>query len=233
MSFLKSKHYLRSTQTVIDSIGDEPITDMIVARTPLSKATMFLLNIVSVGDFNKRLKETPHDTLFHLFMVITTGKGKYTVEKNDVITIKKFTGFKKDTETAQVGQTSGLTLNIILEKTKDKIGDKFFDYKALDNNCQFFISSILKSTGLNTPALSHFILQDTRHLFEENPKFRKIVNSITDTGAITNKLKQKAEEISQQPISTSIQNELLQPVFRGLTLPNQLLKGFSNPFQRK
>jgi hypothetical protein len=120
-----------------------------------------------------------------------------------------------------------------LEKTKDLMGDKFFDYKALDNNCQFFVSSILKSNGLNRGELSTFVLQDTRKLFEDNPKFRKIVNSITDTGAITSHIKQKAEEIATQPIQTSISNELMQPIFRGLTLPNQLLKGFSNPFQTK
>jgi hypothetical protein len=122
----------------------------------------------------------------------------------------------------------------MLENTKDLMGNKFFDYKALDNNCQFFISSVLKSNALNSEALSKFVLQDTRQLFENNPKFRKFVNSVTDTGAISNHLKQKIEEISTQPIRQSIQNELLQPVFRGLNIQNQFLKGFSiPPFQTK
>ena len=192
---------------------------------------------MSLGEFNKRLNETPHDKLFHLFIIITTSRGKYVLEKNSVITMKKFTGFKPDSESVGVagirsGIKSGLTLLTLLEKTKDLMGSKYFDYKALDNNCQFFVSSILKSNGLNSPELSHFVLQETRKLFEDNPKFRKLLNSITDTGAIANHLKQKVEEISQQPIQQTIQNELLQPVFRGLTLQNQLLKGFSNPFQQ-
>jgi hypothetical protein len=234
MMFLKSKHFLRNTQTIIDKIGDENITDITLARSPLSKTTMFLLNMASLGEMNKRLNETPHDKLFHLFMVLTTSKGRFILEKNDVITMKKFTGFKPETESVGVSSIKkGLTLNTLLEKTKDLMGDKFFDYKALDNNCQFFVSSILKSNGLNRGELSTFVLQDTRKLFEDNPKFRKIVNSITDTGAITSHIKQKAEEIATQPIQTSISNELMQPIFRGLTLPNQLLKGFSNPFQTK
>ena len=164
-------------------------------------------------------------------MIITTPKGKYIVEKNDSINIAKFNGLKKNSETMNVA-INGKTLNVMLENTKKKIGDKFFTYKAVDNNCQFFISSILESNGLMTNELQNFILQDTRKLFENNPKFRKFVNSITDIGAIGNNLKQKAEEISQQPLTQSVQNELLTPIYRGLTLQNQLLKGFSNPFRR-
>ena len=67
----------------------------------------------------------------------------------------------------------------------------------------------------------------------QNQIFRKLVNSITDVGAVANNIAQKTEEISKQPIQTSISNELLQPIYRGLTLPNQFLKGFSNPFQSK
>jgi hypothetical protein len=53
-----------------------------------------------------------------------------------------------------------------------------------DNNCQYFINLVLKSNGLNTDELESFVIQDTRHLFDNNPRFRKIVNSITDVGAI-------------------------------------------------
>ena len=233
MSFLKSNHYPRNVQAIINTLGDIDISEITIARTPLSKAMMFLLNMSSLGEFNKRLKETPHDTLFHLFMVITTSKGKYILEKNDVINMKKFTSFSKDTESVSVGGIKAeLTLNVLLERTKQMMGDKFFDYKGLDNNCQFFISNILKSNGLNNSGLSTFVLQDTRRLFDNNPKFRKIVNSITDMGSVSNRIIQKVDEISKQPVYKSIQNELVQPVFRGLTLGNLLKKGFSNPFQK-
>jgi hypothetical protein len=161
MAFLKSNHYLRNVQSIIDSIGDVDITEITIARTPLSKTMMFLLNISSLGEFNKRLKETPHDQLFHLFMVISTSKGKYILEKNDVIHMKKFSGFPKNTESQPVSKIkTGLTLNILLEKTKQMMGNKFFDYQGATNNCQFFIDSILKSNGLSSSGLSNFVLQE-------------------------------------------------------------------------
>ena len=146
--------------------------------------------------------------------------------------MKKFTSFSKDTESVSVGGIkAGLTLNVLLERTKQMMGDKFFDYKGLDNNCQFFISNILKSNGLNNSGLSTFVLQDTRRLFDNNPKFRKIVNTITDTRAVSNRIIQKVDEISKQPVYKSIQNELVQPVFRGLTLGNLLKKDLQIRFK--
>ena len=56
------------------------------------------------------------------------------------------------------------------------MGNKFFTYSGKDNNCQYFIDSTLKSNHLSTSENSKFILQDTRHLFENNPKLRKLSN---------------------------------------------------------
>jgi hypothetical protein len=235
MSFLKSKHYLKNVQVIIDNIGDEQITEIKIARKPLSKAVTFLLNITSLGEFNRQLKKTPHDKLFHLFMVITTSKGgKFVLEKNEAISMSKFTSFTKETETINVSNIkNNLTLNILLVNTKNKMNSDFFDYQGLTNNCQNFISNILKSNGLNTDDLNDFVLQNTKALFNNNPKLRKLLNTITDIGAIGSNIIQKVDEISKQPIYKSIQNELIQPIFRGLTLNNLLKKGFSNPFERK
>ena len=74
------------------------------------------------------------------------------------------------------------------------MGDKFFDYQAISNNCQVFIQSCLAANNLLTLSLSTFIKQRTEGLL--NDKSRKIVNSITDVAAIGNHLSQKAKEIS-------------------------------------
>jgi hypothetical protein len=41
-----------------------------------------MLNLSSLGQVNEKMKNTPYDTLYHLFMVITTSSGSYVVEKN-------------------------------------------------------------------------------------------------------------------------------------------------------
>ena len=146
--------YIRSVTTLLRKVGNETITEIRVARTPLSKILSFFLNLASVGEFEKRLSETPYDKLYHLFMIIKTDKGMYIVEKNEVIIVKRFNGrLTKQTEVLQTNLREGLSLNILLEKTWKNMGGKFYTYKGQDNNCQFFINSILKSNGLNTDEL--------------------------------------------------------------------------------
>ena len=240
MSFLKATQYLRNVQRILDSVGDSEVLGLSVARAPLSKITTFLLNIASLGEFNKRLEETPHDRLFHLSLVVTTKAGKFVLEKNDVINMKRFSGLKAGAETMEVSVRPGLTVQAMLDKTQSRMGDKFFSYKALDNNCQFFVNSLLKANHMGSAAIDAFVVQDTRHLFQNNERFRKIVNSITDAGAVSNRAAQKAEEVATQPINQSIvenvvaplHSELLQPAFRGLTLPNLMGRAPYNPFRR-
>jgi hypothetical protein len=49
---------------------------------------------------------------------------------------------------------------------------------------------------------------------------------------VTNRIVQKVKEVSTQPLKQTVQNELVAPVFRGLTLQNLFKTGFSNPFNR-
>ena len=150
---------------------------------------------------------TDYDTLYHLFMIITTNSGLYVVGKNEVIQIYKFKSLGKGTETLPVPINAGLTLNDMLEKTRNRIMDKIFTYKGQDNNCQYFINNLLISNNLNTDVLEKFILQDVRTLFEGNDRFRKIVNTTTDIGSV-----------ATTGIDKVVSNELLRRPSTGYTL---------------
>ena len=166
--------FIKSVQSLLKRVGNNKVIEIKIARSPLSKITSFFLNLTSLGEFKKRLNETPYDKMYHLFMIINTESSSYILEKNEVIILKKFNGkITKDTEILETNIREGLTLNIMLEKARNIMGDKFYSYKGLDNNCQFFVSSILKSNGLNTDELEAFVIQDTRHLFK---------NNVTDVG---------------------------------------------------
>jgi hypothetical protein len=215
--------YIKSVQNLLKRIGNDTITEIKVARVPLSKILSFFLNLTSLGEFKKRLSETPYDKLYHLFMIVKTEKGNYIVEKNEVIIIKKFNGkLTKDTEILETNIREGLTLNNMLEKTKNNMTDKFFTYKGQDNNCQFFINSILKSNGLNTDELEKFVLQETRSLFQNNPRFRKLVNSITNIGAVAtttiDEVKEEIEDPKNEPKlidrTLTFKNEILKPLLK-------------------
>ena len=213
--------YLNSVQKIINRIGDDEITKITVNRTPLSKVLKFLLNITSRGQVEEKLKNTDYDTLYHLFMVIETKNSLNVIEKNEVIQIYKFSKLGKGTETMSVPINAGLTLNDMLSKTKSKMGGSYYSYKAQDNNCQNFIISLLISNGLNTDALEKFVLQDVRTLFEGNEKFRKIVNTTTDVGAVATTAIDKVQS-----------NELLHKPSTGYSLFSTSNMKFNNILNR-
>ena len=92
-----------------------------------------------------------------------------------------------------------VTLNTLLEKAKTFMGSKFFSYSAQNNDCQSFVDAITSSNGLSNTQKKDFVLQDTEYLFYDNIKFRKIVNTITDTGAVVSRAKDIVNDVKENP----------------------------------
>ena len=226
IDLLKGNEFSINTKTILRNYGDDIITEITIGRVELSAALRLLLNVTSLGEFNKRLQETDSDKLFHLFLYIKTDKNHFILEKNDVITITRKSPPNKS-QLMKVNFSSSLTLNSILEKTRNYMGDKFFTYSGSHNNCQYFIDSILKSNHISNSEYSKFILQDTRHLFENNPKFRKLSNTVTDIAAIHNKL----TDYGYNPFK-SAGNHLLHKVSNVLNIQDQMKKVNLNPFRQ-
>jgi aspartyl/asparaginyl beta-hydroxylase (cupin superfamily) len=72
----------------------------------------------------------------------------------------------------------GLTLNVLLERTRNEMDGRFLTYSARDNNYQDFVLASMKSNNLATPINILFAKQATQHLF--TPELRRITNTITD-----------------------------------------------------
>ena len=72
----------------------------------------------------------------------------------------------------------GITINILLENTRDEMGNSFLTYSAKDNNCQNFLLSLLQANGLSNERNILFTKQSTTGLFSS--KMRKFINTITD-----------------------------------------------------
>ena len=143
-TFFSGKDLPNNVKRLLNTYGDEEITDIIIARRPLSSGTKILFNMASAGNFQKRLNELPYNKIYHLFLIITTTKGKVILEKTELINMKKYSKNTSDTETKTINSIpEGLTLNKIMEKTKQKMGDKFTSYAAKDNNCQNYSAKLI------------------------------------------------------------------------------------------
>jgi hypothetical protein len=176
-----------NVKATLKKYGDQPITGLTIGRTPVPRYITDALNVVSLGEWKKKFASKPYDTLYHLFLIIRTSGGQFLIEKNERINTS--TTIPKNTETSVVsGNFGGLTPNILLEKTKALMGDQFLSYSAFNNNCQHFITSILKANHLGSPADYAFVKQDTESLFENSPQTKKFADTLTDLGARVSKI---------------------------------------------
>ena len=166
--------------------GDEEIDTITIWRAPVSSGIVQALNIVSLGEFNKRFKQQDYDKLYHLSLVITTHNGsKYQLEKNEIINIDTTPKPKKDTEAMTIQNVpSNLNIVELLENGRKymKTDTKFFRYSASSANCQNFCIALIAGNGMMTEEIRKFVKQNTRELFEGLSNLRKIANTTTDMG---------------------------------------------------
>jgi hypothetical protein len=168
--FIK-QDFSEDIKNILKNNGNEIITEMVIVRTPLSTILNLLLNAVSLGQFNMAKQQNNYDYYFHLHLNITTDKGnKYTLEKTEIIILKNGFTNNKDSQYMLINNVpANLSINLLLENTKQKQGTKFFRYSANSNNCQMFINDAITSNGINNPEYTQFIKQDTSAIFKDNP----------------------------------------------------------------
>ena len=77
IDLLKGNDFSVNVNSMLRNYGDEKIVQLNIGRVELSSALRILLNITSMGEFNKRLAETDTDKLFHLFLYIKTERNNF------------------------------------------------------------------------------------------------------------------------------------------------------------
>ena len=153
--------------------GDEPILEMIISRNIVSSFLTGSMKLIST-QFRERAGS---DNIYHLKLLIRTTHSNISLEKNEVITISPYKMNYK-AENMYIHFPPGITINILLQNTRDKMGSSFLTYSARDNNCQNFVLSLLEANGLSNSQNVLFTKQSTSALF--STEMRKLTNTITD-----------------------------------------------------
>jgi hypothetical protein len=168
-------------------LTDEPITSIKVGRMPISKGINTLLNVVTLGGWEKAKREVGYSDAFHLYLVINN---KYRLERNHVIEMYPYRS-NKDEELIDIplGSKSGnLTLKEFLENTAKKVGPDLQRYDAAKNNCQIAAEQFLRSNGLLTASASSFIKQDIQKVISKLPWYAQwLAKKATDTAHLVDK----------------------------------------------
>jgi hypothetical protein len=185
------RDYSPNVRNVLNKYGNMKIKSAVVQRVPIESMLKNVLNVISLGKFKEQTKKLGYDKVFHLSLIVVCENGtQLVIEKNEVINIStKIPPMKKGGERMNVTINKDITLNQLLENAQQKIGSKFFLYDAFKNNCQMFIDSLLTHSGLNTPELKKFILQDAGKILEGMPFYMKdVARGLTNLGAQFNRI---------------------------------------------
>lgn len=194
--------YNNVSSRTIEKYGNVPIVKVAIARTPLVAALETAINTISLGKFKELKNKYGHNTLYHASLVLTLENGeKVLVEKNESITIeplKDSSSVNKNTEYMDVPFKGNHTLNSILLNGQNILGDDWFKYSGLDNNCQLFVRACLQGSGMLNPGANQFIFQDMTGIKEDLNNFKngyveKVMNAITSLGTTASILRGKGK----------------------------------------
>ena len=178
-----------SVKRVLADHGAETITSLTLRRNPVSDLITGAMNVVSGGVFNQKLKNQPYDKLFHLGIVVRTDRTSFVLEKIERVNVSYQISSPKGLEELSVSVPAGLTVEALINNTKERMGkNKFLDYDGYKNNCQDFMMNILEANGLSNEENTKFVKQDTQVLFEDSPFLAKVSKKLTDVGASFNAL---------------------------------------------
>jgi len=221
---IQKKYNNKSTKTLKD-FGNNKIIGLKIMRTPIMGILNTVLNGISFGQWGKSLKNNNYDTLFHLALIADTDGGRQIViEKNEQINISTSYNVSDKSE-SQIINLNGLniTVNELLEKTRNSVGDdKYFLYDGLSNNCQWYLRYILESNGLYSEQAKTFLFQSMEEIKKEiQPYVGKIMNAVTNTGAIVAQLLGKGLTIHSIKIGKHIPVEKQLEHVRNITKSNK------------
>lgn len=180
--------YPPSMRKLLKEVGSETVKSLKVVRTPIAKSVKGLLDLITLGQYDKAVKEAGYDNMLHLALFINE---KYQLDKQAVVVFKKNNPISPDSEVMDVVVfPEGITIQSLIDKTKSYMGDEnFSNYDAQKNNCQDFILAVLGSNGLLNAKLRKFIKQDAESVFKKLPEVsEKIAKVFTDTGAVVDKI---------------------------------------------
>ena len=181
--------YQPYVRKLLDEIKGNKIIKLVVIREPIKEAVNMLVNVITVNKVNEFKKDVGVDDLFHLYMIATLDNGKLIrIEKNAEIDIKEVNSIPNVNQLNMLNIviTSNLSVNELLNNTRQKIGDRlFFDYDGIKNNCQDFLYNILYMNGFeaSNPTMKSFIKQDLVKLSKNlSQTSKKIMNTLTNLG---------------------------------------------------
>lgn len=127
-------------RSLLSQYGDQPIQSISAVRVPLSKSS---------EDMARKFGKDLPDNLYHLFLYIVLDDGtKVLTEKNDTLNMK-ILGSQPSGEHRPFKLPQPTTINQLLKKTEEAMGQNMYRYSVHQMNCQDFVWNVLKANGVS------------------------------------------------------------------------------------
>ena len=170
-----------SVNNFLKQNGEAKLVNGNINRKPISSMINKVLNVLSFGQFQQNLDNTPYDKLFHLSLDIRLSNGKIIkLEKNARISITQIHSIDSNSINDYNISLPNITLNEFVNNGYKQMKERFFMYDGSTSNCQDFLIGLLKGSHSLTEEARTFIKQDTQHLFDNMPQTQSMMNRITD-----------------------------------------------------
>lgn len=196
--FNRRLEFNNTSKRTLEKYGNLKIHNITLFKKPIEKALDVVLNLISLGQWNKAKNDTDFDKLYHVGLIFNLeGNKKILVEKvQEVMITDNLSATKGNTQFLALSEPNKETLNDVLEKALKQNGNElFFGYSALGNgdkpanNCQNFIRMICQSIGSWNDTAQKFIFQDITELANKTPAYVKtIADTVTNIGNVASKL---------------------------------------------
>ena len=167
-----------SLEQLLQSFGTEPITALTAIREPIGSRT--LLNILSLGAFEKNIKTLGYDDIFHLSLNVELENGHtFNIEKHETIDVGPAKSTSNvDSMTATIREP--VELHSVITNMESIYGANMYRYDALNANCQMFVEGFLASSNAYSTKLEAFVKQDAVGLLKNQSSV--FYRFITDLG---------------------------------------------------
>ena len=188
---------------IIKDNENKVIKSIVVGRNPVQSLVTKALNFLSLGKLEEEIKNMNYDDLYHLFMLVGLDDGStFLVEKNSVVNMKKVDPNYSAKQKMDAPVTKTITFGEMINNAVEKVGPSIYLYDAQTNNCQVFISNLLKCSGLMNSELNSFINQDIVQVLSTSPGYTKIIaNLATEASAKLDRLINGAGRLQQPSAS--------------------------------
>jgi hypothetical protein len=184
--FTPAAEYPNSAKLSLQKHGNKRITAISIRRAPINGIVSSLLNVATLGAFNKAVASLGYDKMFHLSMVVVLEDNtRLIIEKNARVNVSPFYEVA-NAELRAIAVRRPITLGELMLSGEKLVGEyDWFKYDAFARNCQMFITAALRGSGLYSDGIGAFINQDAQTLIKKLPAWASsFARFFTDAGGL-------------------------------------------------